>query len=438
MEVDEKPMTMMIYHFNTHTTGGAAIAARRLHDSLIELDVGSRFYHSHQAKDAGDPTYRTFGPEPSPRTWMDRMWDVVTREYWHRKRYQRHLNQFLANRPERYELFSYSRLLYETPLVMGETQPDVVHLHWISGLIDFPSFFSSIPSHVPIVWTLHDMNAFTGGCHYSWECKGYEEECGNCPQLNDNRAPDDLSRENWRIKWNSIRDREIHVVADSNWLENLARQSKMLSQVASFQTIHYGLATEQFYPKDKLVCKRALSIPEGMFVVCFGAHSIGNPRKGFACLLDALGGLRGREIVIITFGNNRRVELNGLPLPVRRLGHLESSELLSLAYSAADVFVIPSLYEAFGQTALESMACGTPVIGSDTGGIPDMVKPDETGLLFCTGDAQDLAEKITWMLEHPQERACLGVEARRLVERYFTIQRQAESYFRLYETIANE
>jgi glycosyltransferase involved in cell wall biosynthesis len=114
---------------------------------------------------------------------------------------------------------------------------------------------------------------------------------------------------------------------------------------------------------------------------------------------------------------------------------MESPELLSLAYSACDIFVMPSLYEAFGQTSLEAMSCGTPVVGFDTGGIPDMVSPGKTGLLAKRGDIEDLSEKIQWMIDHPEARKSMGIAARQLVKREFTLQRQAEKYSSVYNDL---
>ena len=128
-------------------------------------------------------------------------------------------------------------------------------------------------------------------------------------------------------------------------------------------------------------------------------------------------------------------EISGVE--IKNAGYQNSPEGLSTIYSAADVFVIPSLQEAFGQTSLEAMACGTPVVGFNTGGIPDMIISKKTGLLAKQGDSDDLAEKIQWMINYPAERSAMGKNAREMVEKEFTLEKQAKSYISLYESILN-
>jgi glycosyltransferase involved in cell wall biosynthesis len=128
------------------------------------------------------------------------------------------------------------------------------------------------------------------------------------------------------------------------------------------------------------------------------------------------------------------VERHGLP-PIRYSGPLRSAEELAAVYCAADIFVIPSLAEAFGQTAMEAMACGRPVVGFDTGGIPDIVRPGQTGLLAAPGDTAQLADAIAWMMQHRAEREAMGRNARAMVEAQFTLERQARQYVELYRLL---
>ncbi len=427
---------MIVHHFNTLLEGGAAIAARRLHDSLGRYGVRSRYYYGPWLASHEDESYCKFEYPPFEPTLSQKIRDRFNGKYWFRRNFQKNLNRFLVNKPDGYDLFSYARLPIETPIHSDGEKPDVVHLHWTAGMFDYPSFFDSIPDKLPIVWTLHDMNPFTGGCHYSWACRNYLSECGTCPQLNENRSFWDLSHQNWRIKRNSILDKTIHVVGDSSWLEQCSKESKLLSNAKSFRTIHYGLDTGIFYPKEKTVSRQLLSIERDAFVICFGAALMGTRRKGVSELFQALAMLGDIKILAIFFGDGyREIPSNSANLIFRSMGRIDSPELLSLIYSAADVFVIPSLQEAFGQTALEALACGTPVVGFRVGGIPDMVRSGVTGVLADPANVTDLAEKIRWMAEHPEERIRMGGNAREMVEKEFSLEVQAGKYAELYKAL---
>ena len=419
---------MKVSHFNTYLTGGAAIAARRLHDSLATRGVKSTFFSF--TGEAPNNTYISIDQKESRS---------VTRKA---NRYARNLCHLLRihyhtrGRPEGYEPFSNSRLYWKTPLAMFDAHPDIVHLHWIANFLDYPSFFSSVPESVPIIWTLHDMNPFTGGCHYSWECRRYQSLCCNCPQLRKS-SRSDLSTKNFLLKKETLRGKNLHVVADSRWLEREARTSPIFSEAKSIQTIHYGLDTQTFFPKDKGACRSVLGLAPDSIVISFGADHVGNRRKGMPELLAALSGIGSNDrLVLLLFGQSFP-HLGQVDFPSIHFGFVQSPTLLSAIYSASDMFVIPSLHEAFGQTALESLACGTPVVGFRTGGIPDMIIHGETGLLAQPNDTNDLSAQIRWLMDHPEERRQMGLRGRLSVENMFTADMQADKYTSLYSYVLN-
>jgi glycosyltransferase involved in cell wall biosynthesis len=209
----------------------------------------------------------------------------------------------------------------------------------------------------------------------------------------------------------------------------------LLGQARSFRTIYYGLDTVAFSPRPKEECRRSLGVEPGRFVVCFGADFTASRRKGLRELLSALTTVAtASPVLCLSFGNDSPPEVDPR-VEIRSLGYLGSAEALSTAYSAADLFLIPSLHEAFGQVAMEAMACGTPVVGFDTGGIPEMVRPGVTGLVAHRGDVADLAAKIQWMIDNPAERERMGREARLTVLRDFPGERQGVLYRELYESL---
>ena len=171
----------------------------------------------------------------------------------------------------------------------------------------------------------------------------------------------------------------------------------------------------------------------GVPVLAFGADSVDNKRKGLPELLEAINLLpNASEVHCIVFGRASDELREQSKANLHFTGFVRSPAEQCAIYSAADVFVIPSLYEAFGQTSLEAMACETPVVGFDTGGIPDMVKPGETGLLAPRGDVKVLAEKIGWMLASPAEAAAMGKKARSFAIENFHLDLQFRRYMMLY------
>ncbi|WP_341480822.1 glycosyltransferase [Salinibacter ruber] len=277
------------------------------------------------------------------------------------------------------------------------------------------------------------MNPFTGGCHYNMGCRRFEDSCGKCPQLGSFKE-NDLSRYIWDYKnsayQKAIQKNQLSVVATSEWMMDEAKRSALLSD-AQIQLIPYGLDHEVFQPRDTSGMRTALGVPEENLIVLFVAESIRNQRKGFDLLAKALSGISEENVTLISVGgqeNNIQFEKSHY-----HLGTIESNELLSVFYSLADIFVIPSRQEAFGQTALESMASGTPVVGFNTGGIPDMVRPGETGWLAETGNARALRQAIERALSHEIERERRGRRCREVVEKEYTLATQAKAYRRLYE-----
>jgi glycosyltransferase involved in cell wall biosynthesis len=199
------------------------------------------------------------------------------------------------------------------------------------------------------------------------------------------------------------------------------------------QRIPYGLDVDVFCPRDRQSARRALALPDDAMVLAFGAESLDSHRKGIRYLLEALSLLNARDRVVgLAFGSGP-IPAGGAPLPrIRKVGYIGDSILQASIYSAADIFVLPSLEDNLPLTGLEAMACGTPVVAFDAGGVPDYVRPGETGLLARAGDAADLARRIDQLLERPHEIRRLGVAARAAAEREFSVEWQAKRYLELY------
>jgi len=319
---------------------------------------------------------------------------------------------------------------------VAQINPNIINLHWICE--GFVSIEMIKQIRQPVVWTLHDMWAFTGGCHYSYDCDRYLNNCGSCPQLQ-SRHHRDLSRWNWERKHKHWQGLNLNIVTPSKWLAKCAKASSLFENV-SIEVIPYGLDLKVYKPIDKLLARQILNLPQDTKLILFGSLSpTSDQRKGFHLLRPALQKLAERtdqaKLEILIFGASEpRVPLD-LGFKSHYLGNLSDDISLSLIYSAADVFVAPSIQDNLPNTVLEAIACGLPVVAFDIGGMPDMIDHKTNGYLAQPFDIEDLAHGISWVLEDSDRYLNLSKQAREKAEREFSQELQANRYLRLFEEI---
>lgn len=426
---------MIINQFSTFPYGGAGTAAVRHHLELRRQGIDSRFFHRSGLETRPSDASFQEAPfvQPSEPSGLIAKW----REQSRRRRIIAQFEQHLRDRSKELELFSQAEAIDPTPLDSRSNWGDVIHLHWLAFLIDYPSFFSSLPANIPLVWTLHDMNPFTGGCHYSDGCGRFAAGCGSCPAIEQARRRD-ISYATIRTKQHALADRRLHVVTPSRWLNRLAQQSSVWPSGTQFSVINNGLDTSQFQPIERSAARKKLGLPQNVTLIAFGAEDVENPRKGFHSLLQALRMLpKDGQIECIVFGRGQLpIAREGLPI-LHEMGYVDSVERQATIYSAADIFVLPSLEDNAPQTGLESMACGTPVVAYDTGGIPEFVMPGQTGLLAAVGNVAALARQISDLAEHARLRQRLAAGSRKLIEAEYDVRKQVRKYIDLYATMAN-
>lgn len=412
--------------------GGAARAAYRVHTGLRRLGVDSRMLV--QQKISPDANVAKFLPRQ----------DLLSklRHKSRRKRIDADFAPIKANKPARYELFSDDRTEYAGEAAVQVPECDIVTLHWVAGFLDYEGVFGHFTrtrKSTPFVWRLADMGALTGGCHYDQGCGRFAQKCGACPEIG-STVENDLSRQVWErrnLALEALGPGRMHLVGTSRWIAAEAKRSSLLGRFP-VTIIPNGLDVSVFRPLDKMFSRDVLEIPRESKVVLFAADSAAHKRKGFAQLAEAIEGIpadaSGAENLTLVSVGGGKPELKGGHRHVHA-GRISDDRLLAMAYSAADVFVIPSLQESFGQTVIESLACGTPVIGFDTGGIPDMVRPGQTGWLVPTGDVPALRETIVRALTDSEGRARMAAECRRVAVEEYSLEVQAPKYVRLYEAI---
>jgi glycosyltransferase involved in cell wall biosynthesis len=314
---------------------------------------------------------------------------------------------------------------------------DILHLHWLNHAFMRPQDVAQLRKlNKPIVWTFHDSNAFTGGCHVRYACTNFEQECGNCPVLK-SAGPNDLSHRIWKDKALAYAGLNLHIVAPSNWMAKSVKRSKLLG-TSPVSVIPNTLDTSTFRPHDKVAARKALGLsPDTLLILSGFMPSKNDKHKGTPYLLEALELFSQEDnskAKLLIFGNRDVQSMPDFPIKATFLGTINDDEKLALAYSAADAFISPSLEDNLPNTVMESLACGTPVVAFTTGGIPDMVDHLQNGYLATYGSAADLAAGLDWVYQHP-DRKTLNQQARAKVESQFAEKVIAQQHIELYQSL---
>jgi len=311
-------------------------------------------------------------------------------------------------------------------------EADIIHLHWINSLVNM-KHLSKIDK--PIVWTIRDMWPMTGGCHYSMECERYKTGCGNCEQLN-TKSSYDLSKFIFNRKKKYL-PKDMKIVGISNWLSAEAKKSELFRKF-DVRTISNNINTDEFFDIDKKVAKNILGIETDKQIILVGSTRLKDFYKGFSKYLEAIKLLDKNRYFLCFFGNIDKKTIDNLGFDYKSLGYLNDNISLRLAYSCANVFVAPSLMDAFGKTLAEAMACKTPVVCFDATGPKDIVTHKVDGYKAIPFKSEDLANGIEWVLNsNEKEYNQLCQNAREKVLREFDSVVVAKKYIELYEDMLN-
>jgi glycosyltransferase involved in cell wall biosynthesis len=397
--------------------GGAARAAHRLHKALLGQNVDSQMLV--QSKSSDD--FTVIGPQSKVQKAFAKLRPTLdslsVRKYKDRTKTP----------------FSPSRVPFSDVVdKINNINPDIVHLHWIVGGILRIEDFAKIK--VPIVWSLHDMWAFTGGCHYDEECGAYQKQCGTCPVLGSNKLQD-LSRKVWLRKQATFgKMANLNIIGLSKWLADCAKQSSLFKGTPVFN-LPNPIDTDAFAPLDKQQARAFLNLPQDKKLILFGAiGAVSDPRKGFKELAEALTHLDADNTELVVFGSSQPKTSQGFKQKAHYLGQLYDDVSLRVLYSAADVMIVPSLQENLSNAIMESLACGTPVVGFAIGGNSDLIVHQITGYLAKPYNVTDLAQGIEWVMNASNCRE-ISQSSREKVLREFDSQVVAKRYIDLYNQI---
>lgn len=400
---------MKILLINTDDAmGGAAIACLRLL-AILERTEGIEVTMLVQEKKRDNPKVKAIA-----KTWLQKKLAF--------ERFVRERLYFKFQEKNKEIRFAFSPAnsgidISEHPLVQ---EADIIHLHWINfGFLSLKSLEKLFKLNKPIVWTLHDMWAFTGGCHHSGDCENYQISCGNCVQYLKNSSTTDLSNKVWERKSAIFTHRlclgnglqqsrnNITIVGCSQWLANRAKKSSLLKDF-SLKAIPNPLDTNIFSPQNKAEARAKLGLPIDKKLILFVAAKVSVIWKGFSYFQESLEILKAQhsynqDIELVVLGESDAETIEKLPFKAHALGRISDVNKIVSIYSAADVFVTSSIQENLPNTIMEAMACGTPSVGFEVGGIPEMIENlssglPPTGFLAKYKSAESLAEGMKWVL----------------------------------------
>lgn len=420
-----------IIFFNTsENIGGAAIAARRLLNALQGKEIYTKMIVRDKSSSSNDII----------STNSNLFNKIRNRFYFLSERF----TIFISNNFSKKKLFAVSIANQSIDISKWEIikKADVLHLHWINqGFISLRTLEKLINLNKPIIWTMHDMWPSTAICHYSYDCQNYIYNCGNCPFLNSDRK-NDLSYRTWKKK-SFINHSNIHIVTVSTWLKNIVQGSSLTNNLA-ITVIPNVIDTSIFKPGDKNKIRLREGFPLNKKIILMGAIRIDDPNKGFLYLKESIDKLvhmneYKEELILILFGKikNQQLISENLSIPYIHLDSLTNPEQIAKLYIAADVTVIPSEYETFGQTILESLACGCPAVSFNNSGQTDILDHKKNGYLAKYKDTEDLAKGIKWGLENGSDptviKACIDKVNTHFSEKVIT-----EKYLSLYKKLLNK
>jgi glycosyltransferase involved in cell wall biosynthesis len=319
---------------------------------------------------------------------------------------------------------------------------DVINLHHIKDFQSVETVANMLNLNIPIVWTLHDQSAYTGGCHFSAGCIKFQADCRECPQLQNNSMHIPyLVLKNKLKNWSNRTN--LTIVSPSRWLAEHARNSALFKH-CRIEHIANGLETDVFKPIPKPLAKKRLNLNPDSMVILVGSMNLKLKRKGFEYFLDAIqccmqdakfaGDLRHGKIQLLSFGNYEEAH-NERNFNVRAFGRIECDEKLALIYSAADLFILPSLEDNFPNSMLEALACATPVIAFQVGGIPEVVEHGETGFLVPEKNAKKMGLAILDLLTDQGARKKMAQQGAARMGKEFNLHVQAGRYAKLFESV---
>ena len=330
--------------------------------------------------------------------------------------------------------FLYRFLPLEAHFILKKTReisPDIIHLHNLHGGYFQTNLFPKLAEIAPIVWTFHDMFPITGHCAYSFECEKWKTGCGNCKRLD---IYPSIKRDRTKFLWNYkskiFNSADFTIVTPSLWLKKCVEESFLKNK--DVRLIYNGIDLETFKQTNKSEARKELNLPQDKKIVLFSADGgVKNPFKGGEFVFEAFKKLKDRnDILFLNIGGrNKEKSENWLDF-----GYVSKPETMAKLYSAADIYLFPSLADNCPLTAIESLACGLPVVTFETGGVPDIVENNKSGIVVEYKNSEMLINALEQLLDDDDLRGKIAENAI-LTSKKFSSGRMALEYLKLYEEL---
>jgi len=405
---------MKIAHINmSDLAGGAAIACYRLHLGLLNSGIESRLFVLNKL--SNDSTVIGLKNGQIINRIQEKIDKIPLKLYPYR------IPFFFSNGWLAINTL-FSRVSY--------FEPDIIHLHWVGNSIVQISKLSNF--NKPIIWSLHDLWAFTGGCHNNYQCNKFKNNCGECPNLG-SKENNDLSKKNFRIKEKSYNKiKKLTIIGLSRWLTEMAKSSHLLkdfnihnlpncinTELFNIQT-HIEINKFNYLPKNKKIVFCGTSDPQSTFV------------KGFVYMQKLIENIDKQDkYILLLIGKEQNYSLN--KTNIYFIDTIKDELAMIDLYNIVDVVVHPSVQENLSNVIMESMSCGTPVVAFDVGGNSDLIKHKNTGYLATPFNQDDLIEGIHWVLD--QKDHGLSTRNRNLIIENYDTNLITPKYIKIYETV---
>jgi glycosyltransferase involved in cell wall biosynthesis len=318
---------------------------------------------------------------------------------------------------------------------------DIVNLHNLHGSYFNPFALPGLTKTKPVVYTLHDMWSFTGHCAHSFDCEKWQTGCGNCPYLSIYPTLRcDTTKILWKIKKLVYKKSDFVVVTPSIWLRDKVKKSMLYDK--EVRLIYNGVDETVFHPMDKIEVRKKLRLPEDKTIITFSAHGgVSSSWRSSKDLFEALRIIEDENdnIMFLNIGSSERLDekirgdIEWLSIP-----HIYEEAKMAEYFAASDLLLYPTLADNCPLVVLEAMACGTPVIAFNTGGVPELVDHMKTGYVAEYKNSADLANGVELFLSDDDFRENTGILAREKVEDKFTLDQQVENYLKLYAQILDK
>jgi glycosyltransferase involved in cell wall biosynthesis len=335
--------------------------------------------------------------------------------------------------------FLYYFLPVETKIIIKRTQelkPDIIHFHNNHGGMFQLNLIDKLSKLAPVLWTFHDMFPITGHCGYSFDCKKWENGCGDCPYLDTYPAiKRDRTKALLKYKKKIYDKSDFTIVTPSKWLYDCVKKSVLKNK--DVRLIYNGIDPNIFEKTDKFTAREKLSLPKDKKIILFSADgATSNPFKGGGYVVNLYEKLKNREdILFLNVGNNNEKQNQ---INWKNYRYVTDENEMALLYSSADVYLFPTLADNCPLTLIESMSCGLPVVTFDVGGVPEIVEHEKTGYIAKYKDPDDLLKGVLMLLDDENMREEFGKSGEKRAREMFDAKIMAERYYELYCELLNK